>query len=161
VGWTVAAVMHDLGLSANSRSLESAFGAVAAVLTAAAGMWLLYRTRIPTLAFGLGVLLVVAAAGGPAAWPWYFTWGLVLLAAWPGPQRSAGLAVALALAVFLVKPNGILALPLGSAPAVLAVYAVVAFAAWYWHRRRDGDSGAAGRPSRSLADSAPSALART
>jgi hypothetical protein len=161
VGWTVAAVMHDLGLSANSRSLESAFGAVAAVLIVAAGVWLLYRTRIPTLAFGLGVLLVVAAAGGPAAWPWYFTWGLVLLAAWPGPQRSAGLAVALVLAVFLVKPNGILALPLGSAPAVLAVYAVVAFASWYWHRRRDGDSGAAGRPSRSLADSAPSALART
>jgi hypothetical protein len=161
VGWTVASVMHDLGLAVNSRSLESAFGAVTAVLTVAAGLWLLYRTRIPTLVLGLGVFLLVAAAGGPAAWPWYFTWGLVLLAACPGPQRSVGLPVALVLAVFVVKPNGILALPLGSAPAVLAVYVLVAFAAWYVHRRRDGDSGADGRSRRSLADSAPSALART
>jgi alpha-1,6-mannosyltransferase len=162
IGWTVASLMHDLGVSVGSRGLESAFGVVAAILTAVAALVLLYRTRVSTLVVLLGTFLVVAAAGGPATWPWYFTWGLVLLAALPGPQRSVGLAVALALSVFIVKPGGILALPLQTAPIVLIVYALIAVAAWHAHRRdRDGDSGAAGQSSRSLAESAPSALART
>jgi alpha-1,6-mannosyltransferase len=161
VGWTVASLMHDLGLSVNARSLESAFGAVAAGLTVVAGLWLLYRTRIATLVPMLGTFLLVAAAGGPAAWPWYFTWGVVLLAPCPGPQRSVGLAVALALAVFLVKPGGILALPLSTAPLVLVVYALVALTAWYLRRQRGGDSGPAGRRDQSLADGARRALVRT
>ena len=43
------------------------------------------------------------------------------------------------LAVFLVKPDGILALPLHSAPIVLAAYAVAAGAAWRARRRRSAD----------------------
>jgi hypothetical protein len=121
------------------------------------------------------VFLVLAAAGGPAAWPWYFTWGLVLVAALPGPQRSWPLAVALAVSVFVVKPGGVVALPLPSAPAVLAAYVLIAGALWYAHRR--GGSDASGRgpfgrrdsglgdvPDRrpgGLADGAPSPLART
>jgi alpha-1,6-mannosyltransferase len=162
IGWTVASLMHDVGLSVSSRTLESVFGVVAATVTAVVAVVLLYRTRISTLVALLGAFLLVAAAGGPATWPWYFTWGLVLLAALPGPQRSAGLAGALALSVFIVKPGGILALPLESAPVVLSVYALVAGAAWYVHRRgRGGDSGTAGSGSRSVADGAPSALVRT
>jgi hypothetical protein len=161
VGWTVASLLHDLGLSVKTHTLESAFAGVAALLTAAAGLILLYRTRIPSLALGLGAFLLIAAAGGPAAWPWYFTWGLVLLAACPGPQRSVGLACAAALSVFLVKPGGILALPISAAPAVIVVYALIAGAVWYDRRRRGGDSGTAGHSKRDLADAARSALART
>jgi hypothetical protein len=102
----------------------------------------------------------VAAAGGPAAWPWYFTWGLVLVAGCRGPQRSIALAVSLVVASFLVKPNGILALPLPTAPGVVVFYALIAGAAWYSWRRRGGDRGATG-PRASLADGAPSVLART
>ena len=92
--------------------------------------------RIENLAWLLGLILIAAAAGGPAAWPWYFTWGLALLAAAPGPQRSPALAVALVAAVFVVKPNGILTLALDSAPAVVCVYVAIASALWYRSRAR-------------------------
>ena len=154
VGWTVAALLHDAGVAINSRSVESALGDVTLAITGILGLVLLVRARIPKLALYLGVLLLVAAAGGPAAWPWYFTWGLVLLAACPGPQRSLALALGAVVAVFVVKPNGILVLPLPSAPAVIAAYLLVALAVW---RSRRGGRGRA----RGLRDRAPTALART
>ncbi len=154
IGWTVAALLHDAGLAISSRSLEAAFGGVGLAIIAGLGVVLLYRVRVPKLALYLGGLMLAAAAGGPAAWPWYFTWGLVLLAGCRGPQHSRTLAVGAALAVFLVKPDGILALPLPSAPAVIAGYAVLATILW---RSRRGGPGRGPH----LAGRAPSALART
>jgi alpha-1,6-mannosyltransferase len=132
VGYTVAKLLGLISIEVGSRGLESAFGVVAAVLSAAVGAWLLYRARVSWLVAPLGMCLLIAAAGGPAAWPWYFSWGLVLIVACAVPQRSLGVALALVVSAFLVKPNGILVLPLGSAPAVLAVYVLIA--AWAWHR---------------------------
>jgi alpha-1,6-mannosyltransferase len=152
IGYTVAALAHDAGLGVNARSVESAFGAVTLVLTAALGLVLLWRVRVGRLAVSVGGLLLVAAAGGPAAWPWYFTWGLVLLAACPGPQRWLALAGGSVAAVFLIKPNGILALPLPTAPAVMTVYAVLAGLLWLSRRGGRGTG---------LAARTPSALART
>ncbi len=161
LGWTVAALLHDAGLAVDARSVESAFGAVAGVLTAGLGAVLVYRVRVSKLVPYLGLFLVAAAAGGPAAWPWYFSWGLVLLAACRAPQRSPALAVALAVSAFAVKPGGILALPLGSAPVVLAVYALIAGTAWWHHKRGGGDANPGGRHPRGLADAIPSTLVRT
>ena len=109
-------------------------GTVTLAITAVLGAVLLYRVRIPKLALYLGWLLVFAAAGGPAAWPWYFTWGLALLACCQGPQRSLALALGSVVAVFLIKPNGILALPVQSSPAVLGAYALLAVIAWQTSR---------------------------
>ncbi len=136
IGYTVASLLRDLGLAVDSRSVEAAFGAVTLGLTGVLGLMLAWRLRIRTLALFTGVLLVAAAAGGPAAWPWYFSWGLPLLAACTVPQRSLGLVAGSVAAVFLIKPNGILALPLPSAPVVTAVY--VGLAAVYWIVRRGG-----------------------
>jgi hypothetical protein len=136
LGYTVSSLLHDLGVMVHARGVESAFGVVAAGLTAALAAVLLWRVRIENLVALLGLILIAAAAGGPAAWPWYFTWGLVLLAAVPGPQRSLALALALAVAVFVVKPNGILTLPLASAPVVVCVYVAIGSALWYRSRRR-------------------------
>ena len=90
--------------------------------------------RIAKLAPYLGILLLVAAAGGPAAWPWYFTWGLVLLAGSPGLQDSRPLALGVVVAVFVIKPNGILALPVQSSPGVVyacwGAWLAVAIGAW-------------------------------
>ncbi len=132
VGYTVAKLLGLISIHADAHGLESAFGAVATVLSAAIGLWLLYRVRVARLVALLGVCLLIAAAGGPAAWPWYFSWGLVLVAACAVPQRSLAVALALVVSAFLVKPSGILVLPLGSAPAVLAVYLLIAF--WAWRR---------------------------
>jgi hypothetical protein len=130
VGYTIASLLRDLGVATSGRGLEGALGIVASVLTAGAGLILLYRVRIPRLVVLLATFLLIAAAGGPAAWPWYFIWGLALIAAARAAQRSAALAAAIAASVFVVKPNGILALPRQSAPAVLAVYIAVAVALW-------------------------------
>lgn len=132
VGYTVAKLLGLVSIHVDSRSLESAFVVIATVISAAIGVWLLLGTRVARLLAPLGLCLLVAAAGGPAAWPWYFTWGLVLVAALAGVQRSIAVALALVVGGLLVKPSGILALPLQSAPAVLAVY--VAIAVWAWRR---------------------------
>jgi hypothetical protein len=149
VGYTVAKLLGLVSIHVGAHGLESAFGVVATVISAALGLWLLYGARVSRLVGPLGACLLIAAAGGPAAWPWYFGWGLVLVAACAGVQRSPAVAVALVVSAFLVKPNGILVLPLGSAPAVLAVYLLIG--AWAWRRygagrrgRFDGDAGDAG-----------------
>ena len=136
IGYSVAALLRDLGVAVDSRSVEAAFGTVTLALTGVFGLVLAWRLRIRTLALFTGVLLIAAAAGGPAAWPWYFSWGLALLAACPVAQRSLVLVAGSIVAVFLIKPNGILALPLPSAPVVMAVYALLV--ALYWTGRRDG-----------------------
>jgi hypothetical protein len=144
VGYTVAKLLGLVSIHVGSRGLESAFGVVATVLSAAVGLWLLYRVRVSRLVAPLGACLLIAAAGGPAAWPWYFSWGLVLIAACALPQRSVAVALAVVVSAFLVKPSGILVLPLGSAPAVLAVYVLIAI--WSWRRYGRGGLGRVAGP---------------
>jgi hypothetical protein len=134
IGYTAAGILH-----LNAHHLESALAVAALCLTVAFGLMAAYRTRTATLPRDLGLVLLVAALCGPAAWPWYLTWSLALLAAWPTRgSRAAGYALpALTVAsVFLVKPDGILALPLQSAPAVVAVYVVIALVFIVRLRRR-------------------------
>jgi alpha-1,6-mannosyltransferase len=123
----------------DGRSLEAALATAAFVLTLMAAAVALWRTRSSTMVRDMGLLLLAFALAGPAAWPWYLIWGLVLVAACPGIQRWPLMVVAVVAAVFVVKPDGILALPLGSAPAVLAVYVVLAVGAWYSARPSGGD----------------------
>jgi alpha-1,6-mannosyltransferase len=152
VGYTAASLLRDAGVAVSAKSLEAAFGLITTAVVACVGLGLLARARIASLVWLLGVTLLLAAAGGPAAWPWYLTWGLLLLCAAPGPQRSLALLTALAVGGLLVKPGGDLAIPRPFAPAVLIVYLLLAGAAWAW-RSRARRTLRAGLP--------PSALART
>ncbi len=170
IGATLADAAHALGLGVSPHGLEAAFGVLTALITAAVGLVLLYRVRVATLVVSLGAFLIAAAAGGPAAWPWYFAWGLVLLAACAGPQRCTAVALATVPAAFLVKPNGILALPIAAAPLVILAYAAIAAVLVLSRRRRrhpdcgvgggdDGGGARAGEPG--LGVDARSALIRT
>jgi hypothetical protein len=157
LGYTAASLLSDVGIGVSHRGLEGVFGVIAFALTAVTGAVMLARVRVRRLVPWLGAFLVIAAAGGPAAWPWYFLWGLGLLCALRAPQRSLGLALAIVASVFVVKPNGILALPLQSAPAVMVAYALIGALAWRYGRRRRR-----GRPSPTpVRESTPSALAGT
>ena len=156
VGYTLASLLSDVGIDVSHRGLEGVLGVVGFVLVALAGAVLLYRVRVGRLVASLGAFLLIAAAGGPAAWPWYFVWGLSLVCALRAAQRSLALPLAIAVSVFAVKPNGILALPLPSAPAVVAVYLLIAAAVWWGRRRRREVPGPA-----AVRERTPSALART
>ena len=90
LGYTVASVLHDLGLSAHARPIESGLAVVAALLVVALALALLVRTSRRTLVRDIAIVMLAAALGGPAAWPWYLIWGLALLAAWPAAQRWRG-----------------------------------------------------------------------
>ncbi|HLI58925.1 MAG TPA: polyprenol phosphomannose-dependent alpha 1,6 mannosyltransferase MptB [Solirubrobacteraceae bacterium] len=135
IGETVALVLHGAGVAVSAHGLESALGVVATALAAVVGLRLLWLADVPRVAVLLGATLLLAAICGPAAWPWYLSWGFVLVAAAPAPQRSPALLVALALGAFLVRPDGVLALPIESSPGVLVVYAA-ALEAWRRVRRR-------------------------
>lgn len=153
LGWTVARIAAALGSPISAHALESTFGAVALGATGVLALVLLWRCGgdLALAVRFLALVLLVAAFAGPAAWPWYFCWGLVLLACLPEAQRSRSLPFALVVAALLVKPDGILALPLPSAPAVLTLYGLLAWG-FVRHRRaappRLGGAGApvGGRP---------------
>jgi alpha-1,6-mannosyltransferase len=152
LGWTAAALLRDVGVAVNSRHLESALGVGAFVLVGLVAVALLARARAATIPRSVGLLLLAAAFAGPASWPWYFIWGLVLIAGCPELQRSSWIPLLIAVSPFLVKANGVLALPLQSAPAVLAVYCAAAWHVW----RRRGARQTTREPSPELAP-APSA----
>ena len=156
LGYTAASLLSDVGIGVSHRGLEGVVGVVGFAVVALTGAVMLYRVRIGRLVPWLGAFLLIAAAGGPAAWPWYFIWGLALIGALRAPQHSLALALAVAASVFVVKPNGILALPLQSAPAVVAGYLLIAAAVWWGRRRRR----AALRPA-AVRERSPSALAGT
>jgi hypothetical protein len=136
-GWTIADLLRGAGVSVGHRTVASLLGDLTLLVTLVVALTLLYRVRVAKLALYLGALLTLSAILGPAAWPWYLTWGLALLAACPGIQRSRVLAVGIVIAVFTIKPNGILALPVQSSPVVLAVYLALGLLALYvWRSPR-------------------------
>ena len=124
----------------SDRGVASGFGVAADVGLLIFAALLLCTTTKTNVVVKLGTFLMFAALFGPAAWPWYFIWGLALLAGDGRAQRSVALAALIVVSVFLIKPDGILALPVGSSPIVLAVYLVLAGARIAWSRRAHGDS---------------------
>jgi hypothetical protein len=102
--------------------------------------------RQETLVRYLGVLLVLTAVFGPAAWPWYLIWGLPLLAASRKGPLFAAMPVVLLVGALLISPSGQLLLPIQAAPEMVAVYAVAAAAAVFLVRNRHRVGGAGERP---------------
>ncbi len=160
VAWTLSSLLRDAGIGASFMHVESVTRVLGAAITGVIAIALLARTRRENMVRMLGIVLIALALGGPAAWPWYLTWGVVLLAASAPFQLSRAIPVALVAVAFLVKANGILVLPLRSAPIVVGVYIAIGCAAWYTWRRRRGTKPTAGRPD-TIRSASRSALARS
>jgi alpha-1,6-mannosyltransferase len=136
LGYTIAHALHGVGVPLNGKAFEATLSHVAFAITAVLGIWFLYRTRWENMVRRLGWWLIAVAIFGPAAWPWYFVWGLALLAACPGIQFSRVIPLAVVASAFLVMPTGQLALSLGTSPQMVVFYLLVAAVAiWYWVRR--------------------------
>ncbi len=136
IGHSLSSVLRSLGVLAKPKPLESAFGDLTLALTVALGIILCRRVRYERLPLYLGVLLVASVLGGPAAWPWYLTWGVALLAATALTQRSRVIPAVLVASVLVIWPDGTVLLPIGSSPYVLAVYGLAGLAALLVFRPR-------------------------
>ncbi len=121
LGWTVAQIVP-----VGARGLESALGVTAFAVSVLFGLGLLWRTRRSNMVRYLGFALIAVAVCGPATWPWYLTWGLVLLASCPGVQSSRLLAATIVVGALVVKADGVLAFPLHTAPVFVALYVAIA-----------------------------------
>ena len=105
VGHLVGALVHAAGLSWRTGTVVSAVQDGAELLAIALVVVLLGRTRENNVALLLGVALLLVVLASPTLWPWYFLWGLTVLAA-TNVQRSAFLALVGGGAMILVGPGG-------------------------------------------------------
>jgi hypothetical protein len=128
--------LNDVGVGASFHTFHAVLRTLFFVGSVASALVLLLRTRRETLVPSLGLALMAFAIAGPALWPWYLAWGLVLLAAWGPAQRSWLMVGALLVGAVLVKPGGILALPLGSSPVIACLWLALAILLWQRRRRR-------------------------
>lgn len=136
ISFTIGKFLTAVGTSVTFGDVEPVLRALLFAVSVIIGLVLLLRTRWETLVPCLGLTLVAFAFGGPALWPWYLAWGLVLLAAWRVTQNSRVMVAAIVVASFLVKPDGILLLSRGASPFVVAVWIAIAVVAWIAWRRR-------------------------
>ncbi|MBV8431379.1 MAG: polyprenol phosphomannose-dependent alpha 1,6 mannosyltransferase MptB [Solirubrobacterales bacterium] len=146
ISWTLARLLGDVGAGVSFHSLHSALRAAMFGLSALVSLGLLLRARRATLVPYLGLSLIAFAIAGPALWPWYLSWGLVLLAAWKPAQHSWLVVLASVVGAVLVQPGGILALPLDSSPVAACVWLGLGIFLLYRWRRRQRLGSASGRP---------------
>jgi alpha-1,6-mannosyltransferase len=136
ISYTLAKLLNDAGATVHFSDIEPVLRAILFALLAIVALAMLARTRWRTLVPCLGVTLAAFAIAGPALWPWYLCWGLVVLAAWPPAQRSRVVLAVVVVGSFLVQPDGILLLSRGSSPVIVAIWVAIAALAWLAWRRR-------------------------
>jgi hypothetical protein len=141
LSWTIVKLLGDAGVGVSFHTFHAVLRALMFAGSVGVALMLLLRTRRETLVWFLGLALVAFAIAGPALWPWYLAWGLVLLAAWEPAQRSWLMVAAVLVGAILVKPGGILALPLGSSPVIACAWLALVILLWHrWRRRQRLDA---------------------
>ena len=135
-----ATSLRAVGLQVANATVVTAAQHVAELLAVIAVAALATRTRRDNVARHLGVALLVVVIASPTVWPWYFLWGVTVLAV-TSAQRSLFLAGVGALAMLLVGPGGTPMIGGNgfyvSGPLVLAGI-VWFFACGQWRRVVDG-----------------------
>ncbi len=144
VGSFAGGLLHALGLPvtvADGISVAQDVGALAAVTGI---LWMVLHTRGRDAVRLCGLALVVLVVLSPTLWPWYLTWGIVVLAA-TSAQRSKAVAGVAALGMLVVGAGGTPLLNGGdywvAGPVLIGV------AAWFvlsgtWRRTIGGPVGA-------------------
>ena len=105
LGVAISRVLSLVGIHASQHGTITVLQTIGGVVAAVGALWLVVRFRGDDLVRMLAVLLVLVVLVGPTLWPWYLTWGLVLLAA-TRSQRSKVLALTAAFAMLLAGAIG-------------------------------------------------------
>jgi hypothetical protein len=102
IAYAISRVLSVLGIDLHPvGAVQSIAGVVAGLVV----LWLLWRFRRENLVRVLGAVLLIVVLAGPTLWPWYLSWGLIVLAA-TSSQRSKVLVVAAGAAMLLAGPVG-------------------------------------------------------
>lgn len=95
------------------------------------GLALLARHRRVGVARALGLTLLAVVLASPVTWPWYLSWGVVLLAAATPARRVRGLIGLAAVPLLVIRPDGgalefgpVATLLVAAASLVLVLYTV-------------------------------------
>jgi alpha-1,6-mannosyltransferase len=105
LGVAIARLLAIVRIHVNQHGTITAVQTIGGVVALVGALWLVTRFRHDNLPRVLAVVLLLVVLAGPTVWPWYLTWGLVLLAT-TGSQTSKVLAITAALAVLVVGPLG-------------------------------------------------------
>ncbi len=105
LGVFIASILHALGLGIETHAVVTVTRTVVTLSTVATVLWLFLNVQRYEVVRILGLALLVVAIGSPTLWPWYFTWGITVLAA-TSAQRSKALAALAVAAVFMVNASG-------------------------------------------------------
>jgi hypothetical protein len=105
LGVFLASTLHVLGSSVSTYSVVTVTRDLVTAGTVVVLGSLLWCVRHYDWVRILGIALVVLAVGSPTLWPWYFTWGLCVLATTTA-QRWGGLALVASVSVLLVGAQG-------------------------------------------------------
>ncbi len=105
LGVAISRLLSVLHIHAAQAGTVTVVQSVGGVLAGVAAIWMAVRFRRDNLVRVLAVVLLVVVLAGPTLWPWYLTWGLVMLAA-TRSQRSRILALAAGCAMLLAGPVG-------------------------------------------------------
>ena len=105
VGVLLAAIAHGVGIHVTQHSVVTITQYVVELLAIATIVWLIAHTRTNNTLRFLGAALLLVVIGSPTVWPWYYLWGLTVLALTTA-QRSLLLAAVAGGAMLLVGPGG-------------------------------------------------------
>ncbi|MGH9296700.1 MAG: polyprenol phosphomannose-dependent alpha 1,6 mannosyltransferase MptB [Acidimicrobiales bacterium] len=105
VGDSLSHLANLVGLSVAQHDVVTVVQYLAGAVCVVAVVWLLTRVRAGNVVRLLAISLLLVVLLSPTVWPWYLTWGLVLLAATPS-QTSKLLALGAALAILVSGPSG-------------------------------------------------------
>ncbi|HEY5026129.1 MAG TPA: polyprenol phosphomannose-dependent alpha 1,6 mannosyltransferase MptB [Acidimicrobiales bacterium] len=131
VGLALAHVVHGVGAGMHTPGLVMAARAVALLAAAVIVGALLTRTDRVGVPRALGWSLLAVVFLGPVVWPWYETWGIVILALASDAWSRRVVLVLSSVACFATVPAHVTATAADVVATVVGLLVVVGGTAWW------------------------------
>lgn len=106
VGDLIGKLVNGVGLGDHTSSILLVCKLLAGIAGVAFAVWLLLKADGPTIMRAIGLTLIVAVVFSPTVQPWYFAWGVVILATIAEKRILSGVVALSAVMAFLGLPGG-------------------------------------------------------